>query len=35
VLTPCHLVVAADGSLGGYAWGVAIERELLRREAEG
>jgi AraC family transcriptional regulator of adaptative response/methylated-DNA-[protein]-cysteine methyltransferase len=34
VLTPCHRVVAADGSLGGYAWGEPIKRELLRREAE-
>lgn len=33
VLTPCHRVVAADGSLGGYAWGEDIKRELLRREA--
>lgn len=35
VLTPCHRVVAADGSLGGYAWGEDIKRELLRREAKG
>jgi AraC family transcriptional regulator of adaptative response/methylated-DNA-[protein]-cysteine methyltransferase len=34
VLTPCHRVVAADGSLGGYAWGEAIKRELLRRESK-
>jgi AraC family transcriptional regulator, regulatory protein of adaptative response / methylated-DNA-[protein]-cysteine methyltransferase len=33
VLTPCHRVVAADGSLGGYAWGEDIKCELLRREA--
>jgi AraC family transcriptional regulator of adaptative response/methylated-DNA-[protein]-cysteine methyltransferase len=33
VIVPCHRVVAADGSLGGYAWGEAIKRELLRREA--
>lgn len=32
VLVPCHRVIAADGSLGGYAWGEAIKRELLRRE---
>ena len=32
VLTPCHRVVRADGSLGGYAWGEGIKRELLRRE---
>jgi AraC family transcriptional regulator of adaptative response/methylated-DNA-[protein]-cysteine methyltransferase len=34
VLTPCHRVVAADGSLGGYAYGEEIKRELLRREGE-
>ncbi|HSG54492.1 MAG TPA: methylated-DNA--[protein]-cysteine S-methyltransferase [Paracoccaceae bacterium] len=32
VLVPCHRVIAADGKLGGYAWGEAIKRELLRRE---
>jgi AraC family transcriptional regulator, regulatory protein of adaptative response / methylated-DNA-[protein]-cysteine methyltransferase len=32
VLVPCHRVIAADGTLGGYAWGEAIKRELLRRE---
>ncbi len=35
VLVPCHRVIAADGSLGGYAWGEAIKRELLRREGAG
>lgn len=35
VLTPCHRVVAADGGLGGYAYGEDIKRELLRREADG
>jgi len=35
VLVPCHRVIAADGSLGGYAYGDAIKRELLKREAEG
>jgi AraC family transcriptional regulator of adaptative response/methylated-DNA-[protein]-cysteine methyltransferase len=33
VLIPCHRVIAADGSLGGYAYGLAIKAELLRREA--
>jgi AraC family transcriptional regulator of adaptative response/methylated-DNA-[protein]-cysteine methyltransferase len=32
VIIPCHRVIAANGSLGGYAWGEAIKRELLRRE---
>jgi AraC family transcriptional regulator of adaptative response/methylated-DNA-[protein]-cysteine methyltransferase len=32
VLVPCHRVVAADGTLGGYAYGTDIKRELLRRE---
>lgn len=32
VLIPCHRVVRSDGSLGGYAYGEKIKRELLRRE---
>lgn len=35
VIVPCHRVVAADGSLGGYAYGSTIKRELLRRERAG
>ena len=35
VLIPCHRVIAADGSLGGYAYGLAIKAELLRREGAG
>jgi AraC family transcriptional regulator of adaptative response/methylated-DNA-[protein]-cysteine methyltransferase len=35
VLVPCHRVVRSDGTLGGYAWGEGIKRELLRREREG
>ena len=35
VLIPCHRVVRSDGSLGGYAYGEDIKRELLRREADG
>jgi AraC family transcriptional regulator of adaptative response/methylated-DNA-[protein]-cysteine methyltransferase len=32
VLIPCHRVIRSDGSVGGYAYGDAIKRELLRRE---
>lgn len=32
VLIPCHRVVRGDGSVGGYAWGTDIKRELLARE---
>jgi AraC family transcriptional regulator of adaptative response/methylated-DNA-[protein]-cysteine methyltransferase len=34
VLIPCHRVVRSDGSLGGYAYGLDIKRELLAREAK-
>lgn len=34
VLIPCHRVIAADGTLGGYAYGLAIKAELLEREAK-
>jgi len=34
VLIPCHRVIRSDGSLGGYAWGLAIKRELLSRESQ-
>ena len=33
VLIPCHRALRADGSLGGYAWGLPIKEKLLEREA--
>ncbi len=32
VLIPCHRLLAADGALAGYAWGLARKRALLARE---
>lgn len=34
VLIPCHRAQRGDGSLGGYAYGLEVKRELLRREGE-
>ena len=35
MLIPCHRAKRADGSLGGYAWGLPIKQKLLEREAAG
>lgn len=32
VLVPCHRVVATDGALTGYKWGIQRKRRLLRKE---
>lgn len=34
VLIPCHRVIRSDGTLGGYAYGLAIKAALLAREAD-
>ncbi len=33
VLVPCHRVVASDGALTGYRWGIERKRALIEREA--
>lgn len=33
VVVPCHRVIREDGSLGGFYWGLARKRQLLRRES--
>jgi AraC family transcriptional regulator, regulatory protein of adaptative response / methylated-DNA-[protein]-cysteine methyltransferase len=32
VLVPCHRVIASDGALTGYKWGIERKRRLLRQE---
>jgi len=32
IIVPCHRVIAADGSLGGYTGGLGIKRKLLDME---
>lgn len=33
VVVPCHRVVAANGGLGGYRWGIERKRKLLEKES--
>jgi methylated-DNA-[protein]-cysteine S-methyltransferase len=33
LLVPCHRVLRADGSLGGYRWGLDVKRWLLDHES--
>jgi AraC family transcriptional regulator of adaptative response/methylated-DNA-[protein]-cysteine methyltransferase len=33
VIVPCHRVIRTDGTLGGFRWGLARKRQLLRRES--
>ena len=35
VVVPCHRVIAADGRLSGYRWGIARKARLLARERAG
>ena len=32
-IVPCHRVVRADGTPGGWHWGIARKQSLLKREA--
>lgn len=35
IIVPCHRVIAADGSIGGYSAGLAVKKKLLRLEGAG
>jgi len=32
IVIPCHRVIASDGSLGGFAWGINVKKKLLSIE---
>ena len=32
IIVPCHRVIAADGSIGGYGGGIPVKRQLLEIE---
>jgi len=32
IIVPCHRVVMSDGNIGGYAFGKARKKELLKKE---
>jgi methylated-DNA-[protein]-cysteine S-methyltransferase len=32
IIVPCHRVIAADGSIGGYGGGIPVKRQLLQIE---
>lgn len=32
IIVPCHRVISSDGSMGGYAGGIAMKRQLLDLE---
>jgi len=32
IVVPCHRVIRGDGGLGGYRWGLARKRTLLKQE---
>ena len=35
IIIPCHRVIAADGSLGGYSGGIQFKKKLLALETGG
>ena len=34
IITPCHRVVASNGSLSGYRWGIERKKAILENEKE-